>query len=1362
MTQTLVLIFIAVAIVLMAVLIWWTLRSASRAAARRKQLGGGEPPAIEPANAYRKTGLLVSFSRGIGFLKEHTAGRDYRYEVPWILMVGTCNCGASTVLANAGASAPLRREGGPSFGQPGGLEWWFYQDGVVLNPPSEMILRGDGRSSDELGFDLFLSRLVRKGPRRPLDGIVLTISADELLDAPRRSEIIGRASVIRGKLSLIRRRLSMRVPIYVLVTKCDRVYGFSSFAAELKSAHRNMFGWSNPYPFDAAFSAEWVDQGFEEMQARIAEQQMEIFVDRAGAQDPDGVFLFPAEFQNLREPLRAYLAQALQDNAYEESFFFRGFYFTGDASVAAPAAVHHETEVALVATAGGGSVPAAPVQAELPAPDWSAHEMEVVGGEKRPVFLEDLFAIKLFPESRLARPLSRVDMSRNRTVLAARILTALFLLVVGIGTLSASLRLYSLKHSRLTPLFAILIADMNAAQPPSEFAVETAHVKTARMKVVSDAAGNVLGSMGFLSARKFGSVFIPASWNGRLDDEIESGLAVAFQQIVLQAFRIELDQRLAGPSGILKSTTPPPEALLPADRSYDSPEAVPQYQAWTKFIGDLRLLEQNINRYNRISSPGRGEIADFRELVKYLNMAADLPEGFDFDNPYFKRILNRAQNRRFDYHDRNATQQHARELIAGFCENWFGKNNRLDKDVGMMVQTIDDFAQRSNGATYEDLKDLSESITATSDDLQSPAYDWVSQNEFPAARFAAFAQPVSDLVYLDGFDPENVLSLYGAPAFAKFQGDLRAQSTRLTGRVLDLESTPADVSGTVSTLRENLSYLLSQPFVARAPGPPMQLMSARYLWDRGSLLEAKKLFDAYDRFDRGSLRSMPNYMSGVLRRVALQGLQQNVLDLVGQAQSSVTQAQASDIDRELQAFTESSDVLDQVLAGFSRLPDPSWSRGFSGLLQAQALRMLKVLEGQLNDSNPYGVRNGNFDWWEGEKPLSLEAFEVHSPDELKEYLERQRTDIANLVHEAEPLIKFLDPKLSGQRAQGLDVWRSLQLELTRYGQKKPGNSVAMLEDFVQTGMDKISPDLSCQDASRDPANRADLFLTRRSALRAEALARCRVLSQRAYMNQIAAPFNSKLAGRFPFASADAVPGGAEADPAAVADLLKRLDQYGKIANDTLKQSQAAGKSRDAALAFLSHMAQIRPMFSPFLAGFEKDPAPAFDFAVTFRVNPTRAIDASQIAEWGMDVGQHSFQYRAKENSGQWRLGDPIRVTLRFADDSPMLPVADPAQPDMSVNRRVVSFEFTDAWSLFRLLASHKPNRGEVDAQAQQSYLLSFYIPTMPDHSLPQPKDGSVGGFVRVYLRLMVLPPGAKEGVTVPVPFPDAAPTLAVN
>jgi len=1337
-------ILIVLAIVATALLLWWTLRRANKAAVVKRE------PAPEAAPPYRNVGIPFSFSRGIRFLRDRVAGRDYQYQVPWILMLGGHGNGTTTVLASAGVSTPLDGEGGPAFGLANGLEWWFYQRGLVLNPPSDMVLRADGRTSDDTGFDLFLNWLLRKRPRRPLDGVVLTVSAEDLLDRTGRADLIVKASVIRHKLSLILRRTSMRLPVYVLVTKCDYVQGFSAFAAELAAAQDHMFGWSNPYPFDAAFSPDWVTQAFEEMNGRIAEQQMDIFVECSPVQDPDGLFLFPGEFQNLRDPLRVFLTQALQDNAYEESFFFRGFYFCGDATPLSQAA---EDALDVVAEESNGTGHESKDLAIVPSPAPAP-----VSGVRKPVFLYDLFAAKVFPESHLARPLSRVDMSRNRTVRTARILTTVFVVIASIGTLVGGVRLYLLRNNHLDPLLQDLLEDMEVAQHHKVRSTETSADRGERMKSVSHTAGEVLNSMALLSGRWFGSVFIPSSWDNTAEKDLETGVAVAFQDVVLKAFRSELEERV---TAIIAANTPPPPSEIEQSRSFDSPDSVPHYRAWLKYVDDLKQLEANAERYNHISTPGHGSSEDFRELVRYLKYSAALPEGFDFDNPFFKRVLATAANRPFDYHQGPLARQHAASLITGFLENWFGPRNRIAMDVDNIAVRVNRFMQLRTDFPYEELNSLATDIGTTTDDLQSPAFDWVSHDEYPKDLVSVFTQPIDALTFLQGMSAPREVDIPAAEAFLKFRTSLHARSTTLTGLILDMDVSPAEVSSSVATLRENLSYLLTQTFVVREPGPPMQSVQARYLWDRASLAEAQKLFEAYDRFERGSLRSMPSYMSSVLQRVAQERLQGNVLDLIGQAQNSVSTAPPTEIDQELKSFTQCADLFDPLLTGLGKLHDRTPEKTFSSLLQSQAMRLLTALSGELDESNPYGVKNGSFDWWEGDRPLALAAYEVRSADELKEYLDRTREQVSSIAQEAEPLLKFVEPRLptNGASVPAVVRLQAIVTELKRYSEKKPGNSVSLLEDYIQTSLDKIAPDGTCQDPVRDQLGHSDLFIVKRAWLRTNVLERCRVLSQRAYTNQIAETFNSKLAGRFPFAAPGRETGAPEAEPAVLAEFLNRFDQYGKIASDSLKQTASNTAGRGPALTFLAQMAQIRPVFSGFLAGFEKDPLPAFDFAVAFRVNPVKAIDVNQVAEWGLDVGQQSFRYRGKDSTGHWRLGDPIRVTLRFADDSPVLPVADPGQPDMVVNRRTVAFEFGDSWSLFRLLLSHQANRGELDMAAQRPHLLSFYIPTAPDKTLPQPKDAATGGLVRVYIQLTVIPPGAKEGVLVPLPFPDSAPKI---
>jgi type VI secretion system protein ImpL len=1384
------LILVVLAIAVVAVVIVLTLRKARKSAGTLPaDADSGKPAAagaLSPNTAAK--GVVLSFSRAMAFLRDHVAGRDYRYQVPWLLVMGPQGAGTSTLLAHAGSSAPLTRHGGPAFGVPAGPEWWFYERGLVLNVPGEMVRRADGRTSDQVGWFALLQLLVRRRARRPLDAVILAISSEDLLAAQAgdsSADLTSRAEVLCRKLAQLRRTLSMRLPVYLMVTKCDQVPGFSGFAAELpQELHSEIFGWSNPYPLDAAFSADWVDECCREMQRRIVEQQMEIFVERDQLQAPDDVFLFPAQFAALNAPLRQYLSFIFQPTAYQESYYFRGIYFCGDASVAA-AAPRPEPVPALALAAGAGIAPdrSLTVAAQKgirsePRPSGSGEAVAPIANipesrRCRPIFLNHLFERKIFPESILARPLSVIDMSRNRTVMTAKIATALFVLVAAIGTLASYVRLSSLKRDHLAPLFQLLASDVGKSDyRQMQAGPETPAEQDARQRIARD-TNEVLRSMGLVSQSGFRSLFLPASWNNQVGRDMQVALARAFGTIVLGGFREGLTLQR---NELIQSTTPAATdaAVVPV---FDTFASVPQYQAWARYIIGLKELEDNIARYNRIAEPGgTGGVNDLKELLRYLKIDAELPE-VDFTNPDFVHMVEDAVAPSFtlrtgELQGANNPVRHAQDLLQGFLAAWFGPSNRLTFDVDQMVTAIDRFPGRGAPVSYQELKDIADTISRVSDDLESPAFQWIADDEFDLSQYPALNLPVNNLQYLQGFQFASLVQARGEEAFRRFTADLALKSTRITGQVVGMDAVPVQVTGSVAAFEANLHILLDQIFVARDPASASRLDPSRPFWDRNTLLEASKLFDAYDKYERGSLPAVPPTMREVLQRVALDRLQGNVLDYVGEAQGPVPPG--SPDGAAMQNFDQSLDVLQRLLTGFGKFSDPSAGRNFSSVLVSQASGMLVTLENELNGKNLYAVRDQRFDWWEGEKPLSLAAYDVSSADDLKSYLDSERDQISTLNQQADPLVKFLQPRsaaLGSTEAKALADWRAISEQLKNYTEKTPGNSVLLLEDFIRSGMDKIAPDTSCQENTRDPAGRSDYFLARRALLRTGALARCNVLSQRAYSTQIASLFNSRLAGRFPFASAAPQTPFQEAVPGALVDFFGKFDEYGKIAAASLGASPAGlapgnaqlAKSRDAALAFLSQMGSIRPVFAAFLMGADKNPVPGFDLAVNFRVNRGKEIEGNQIFDWSVEVGSQSFQYRAKPNTGHWNLGDPVRVTLRFASDSPFVPVADSNQPAMSVRQRTVTFEYTDPWSLFRLLVEHRPTAGEFDRGVDPTpETLSFYIPTAADNSLPQPKNGPSNGQVRVYLQISIVPPGGKEAVAVPLPFPAQAPALAGN
>jgi hypothetical protein len=73
---------------------------------------------------------------------------------------------------------------------------------------------------------------MRYRPRHGIDGLVLAISADRLKQ-PDKDALIAEGSVVRERIEQLIRMFGKRFPIYVLVTKCDQLYGMAEWAQQL-------------------------------------------------------------------------------------------------------------------------------------------------------------------------------------------------------------------------------------------------------------------------------------------------------------------------------------------------------------------------------------------------------------------------------------------------------------------------------------------------------------------------------------------------------------------------------------------------------------------------------------------------------------------------------------------------------------------------------------------------------------------------------------------------------------------------------------------------------------------------------------------------------------------------------------------------------------------------------------------------------------------------------------------------------------------------------------------------------------------------------------------------------------------------
>ncbi len=1296
--------------------------------------------------------LRRSIVHAMKFLRENTAGRDVRYQIPWFMLMGESKSGKTTLLESAGLRASLL-ERAEDFGVHQAIQWRFFSPGVVLDVYGDYVLRSDGLTADEAGWDALLKQLRNSRARRPLDGIVIALPCRDFM--PPRSRdleaIEAKAARLCDRLWRAEKILGFALPVYVLVTQSDTLRGFREFCRQIPLRNRqDIFGWSSPYSLMAAFKPAWIGEAFDSMGRDLSRLQCEIFTERGNLPNADEVFLFPGEFDALRVPLSTFLGRMFKETAYRESFYFRGLYFTGDPEweEIPPAPPFMLTEEAPDPFAEPAPAPsAAPSRPAAPC---------------RPNFLRRLFEEKIFPEAAVARPVPMVYRSKSRLEWASQLTALILALILAWGVTDGYFRITEMWH-KLKPTLEGISREMSPTAPPL---------------MSGQSVCDLTQSMGELNMNVFSTWFFPTSIVSPLNARVKRAMEPAFRFEVLDALRRLLDKKA---EQVLAMPAPPPSTTLPAPApslteasqvaaSY-SPESTEQFQALQSFTAQLASLQANVHRYDLLSSRGTGGSAELNGLMAYLGLKCALPSNYA-ENPYFQTAIAEVSGNHFNQGHVKGARDKIEQLMRNYFDVWLNQN-----PVAVNVTTLESQIgglENEPTPSYQDLQDLDARISLVKALLASPAFNWLSSTTLKVSD--PFYQAAMDAAGRTRFfraSIERGVKRMADSDFQNLRGQLETAQTDLTGNLLQPAGNGFQLSDGTNTLQLDLENLMNLPFMAATPqaSAGIPVSGEPILWEVGPLQVALSQYDAYESYVKEGLRSSSPAVEATLRRVATRRLQSNMDGLIARAetiaQPSQPSSRAGSNLAELESFEAAEAPLSEILAAFQKLGFYSSYASLEKLTTLEAAALLARLGKKLNAQEPYVEKSGNFFWWRGEPNPAFEAFDVPTAAGLDGYLAFERQRLASWAREAKPLVNFLSARtssLSATQRQTYEQWRQISVAIGEYDRKVPGNSVSRLEDFIRVDMNKYNPAQDCQVGPVGGAQTgaSDFFIERRNALRRAIEAQCKYLadwsSYRDY-SSMAQQFNRSLAGRFPFATHPSMEPSAEADPAAILAFYQRFDAQQAFIRLVLTGSSNFGPTRQPALSFLDRMKELRPLFSSLLLAGQQPPVMALDFIPEFRVNRRAEVGGNQIIGWTLRVGDETFRAHQPARTGRWEVGKPVSLSLRWAKDSSVTPIPAKSEPRLRVEGRVAIFRYTDPWSLLALLARHHAPPTAFPALLDpHPFTLLFKLATETTAiagstiSPPVPKE------TRVFIRISVMPPGKKESLTLPA-FPIKAPTL---
>jgi type VI secretion system protein ImpL len=241
------------------------------------------------------------------------------YAMPWYLVMGEPTTGRSTAIKAMNLEWPFG-EGSVPTNVPDPLcTYWMPRQAVFIEPGGRVV--GPGRQQGLLHE--LCEELKVKRPREPIDGIVLVLSAQRIADATEDG-VDDYAKSMRRQLIEVAQALAADVPLYVVVTAYDNLWGFGdAFRWTQERRDEEPWGFTLPPGTTASDAPQQIARQLEGLSARLESM---CFAKLSSEDDPAErvrAFQHLSESRDLVGKLGQLMRAISMDNAFERAPWIR-------------------------------------------------------------------------------------------------------------------------------------------------------------------------------------------------------------------------------------------------------------------------------------------------------------------------------------------------------------------------------------------------------------------------------------------------------------------------------------------------------------------------------------------------------------------------------------------------------------------------------------------------------------------------------------------------------------------------------------------------------------------------------------------------------------------------------------------------------------------------------------------------------------------------------------------------------------------------------------------------------------------------------------------------------------------------------
>lgn len=246
------------------------------------------------------------------------------YVLPWYLVIGESGAGKTSAIISSRLTSPLTEVAStPRISSTKNCDWWFFEEAIILDTAGRYTIPVD-EGADREEWEKFLTLLAKYRRKEPLNGLIVVVAADKLMDADYDT-LADEGQGIRKRIDALMRMLGARFPVYLMVTKTDLISGMTDFSALLNEGALNQaMGHLNESLTNNC--EEFLDETMGKVSERLKDIRLEL-VNTKEAVNP-GALIFPSEFERLQPGLKAFVQGAFKESTYQETPLLRGIFFS--------------------------------------------------------------------------------------------------------------------------------------------------------------------------------------------------------------------------------------------------------------------------------------------------------------------------------------------------------------------------------------------------------------------------------------------------------------------------------------------------------------------------------------------------------------------------------------------------------------------------------------------------------------------------------------------------------------------------------------------------------------------------------------------------------------------------------------------------------------------------------------------------------------------------------------------------------------------------------------------------------------------------------------------------------------------------